>query len=374
MKNRGPHPGLAAEEHMTVDSKKKAQQRADRIEHFREEMKALDAENILVLSESQLADINRYHRRLLDELTATYDVDTSRGEKQFSLGMKIASFLGALCLAAGLFFLFYQFWGKIPTNAQVGILIAAPLLTLVATIMVSVRERTGYFSKLLAMVSLACFILNLAMLGQIFNITPSDRAFLIWALFAFLLAYACDARLLLAAGIICLTCFLSARMGTWAGCYWIHFGERPENFLPAAVAIFLVPLFINHHRFSGFDVIYRIFAMLIFFIPILILANWGSASYLSMRNDHIEILYQLGGFAFSTLAIWVGIRKEWPDMVNTGNVFFVILIYTKFFDWWWDWMPKYLFFFLIGLTALLALFIFKRLRHKIARVATEVRQ
>ena len=357
---------------MAADSKTRAQQRADRIEFFRGELAALERKGVLTLSETQHAEIKKYHRNLLEELAGTYDIDTTHREKQYSLGMKIASFLGALCLAAGIFFLFYQFWGRFSTIAQVIILFSAPLLTLVAALYVSAKEQTGYFSKLLAMVSLACFILNLAMLGQIFNIIPSDRAFLVWALYAFGLAYACDARLLLAAGIISLTCFLSARTGTWAGCYWIHFGERPENFLPAAAMIFLVPSIISHRRFSGFGPIYRVFAMLIFFIPVLILANWGAVSYLAMENNHIEVLYQILGFVFSALAIWLGIRKSWPEVVNTGNVFFVILLYTKFYDWWWDWMPKYLFFFVIGLTAIAVLFIFKRMRHSAARVKTEV--
>ena len=36
--------------------------------------------------------------------------------------------------------------------------------------------------------------------------------------------------------------------------------------------------------------------------------------------------------------------------VNTGVVFFVIFLYTKFYDWWWDLLPKYLFFLILGLT------------------------
>jgi hypothetical protein len=40
----------------------------------------------------------------------------------------------------------------------------------------------------------------------------------------------------------------------------------------------------------------------------------------------------------------------------------VIFLYTKFFDWWWEWMPKYLFFLVIGLVAILLLLILKRLR------------
>ena len=55
-------------------------------------------------------------------------------------------------------------------------------------------------------------------------------------------------------------------------------------------------------------------------------------------------------------------HKHFNDAVNTGSVFFVIFLYTKFFDWWWDVMPKYLFFLVLGLTAVLLLFIMRRLR------------
>ena len=199
------------------------------------------------------------------------------------------------------------------------------------------------------------------MLGQIFNITPSPNAFLVWALFAVILAYASDARLLLAAGILAFAAFLSAKVGTWSGCYWIYFGVRPENFFPAAVLIFLVPL-LPHTRVSGFAVIYRVLALLLLFLPMLVLANWGAVSYLTLDNDSIEVIYQIAGFVLSAAAIWLGIRKGWQDVVNTGNVFFTIFLYTKFFDWWWDLMPKYLFFLVVALTAILMLLVFKRMR------------
>jgi uncharacterized membrane protein len=102
--------------------------------------------------------------------------------------------------------------------------------------------------------------------------------------------------------------------------------------------------------------------LLCLLLPMLVLANFGAVSYLMLDNDVIEGFYQLAGFAFSAAAIWLGIRKQWKDVINTGNVFFVIFLYTKFFDWWWEIMPKYLFFFIIGLTAVLFLFVFKRLR------------
>lgn len=356
---------------MQVKSKADAQRRADQIGYFQAELEIIEQENIISLQDSQRFAIANYHENLMAQLSSAFDIDSSKREKQLSLGMKIASFLGALGLAASVFFLFYQFWGRFSTGIQVFILIVAPLFGLAATMYASHMEKTGYFSKLLGLVSFACFILNLSMFGQIFNIAPSANAFLVWAIFAFILAYASDARLLLAAGIICIASFLSAQTGTWGGCYWIHFGERPENFFPAAFILFLVPFF-PHHKFSGFAGIYRVFALLLFFIPVLVLANWGMISYMDLTKESVEIIYQIAGFVFSAAAIWLGIQRSWPEVVNTGNVFFTIFLYTKFYDWWWDWLPKYLFFLVIGLTAILMLLIFKRLRKSYIKNVREV--
>lgn len=342
-------------------TKIQAQQRVDQIDSFRRERQQLEDDGVVVLEDDQRSCIDQYHGTLLKKLTQQFDVDSTQRARQLSLGMKITSFLGAIALGASLFFLFYRFWGGFSTATQVVVLITAPLVSLLATWVAVNREKSGYFAKLFASVSLTCFVLDLSMLGQIFNISPSENVFLIWALFAFVLAYAIDSRLLLAAAIICLSGFLSARMGTWSGCYWIDFGEWPENFFPAAFLLFFLSFF-RHDHFAGFRAIYRVFALLLFFIPVLILANWGDGSYLNFSSDFVEGFYQLVGFIVSAAAIWLGIKRHWIDMVNTGNVFFTIFLYTKFYDWWWDWLPKYLFFLLVALAAILMLLIFKRLR------------
>ena len=347
---------------MNPPSKSDAQQRADQIRAFRRELEELERDRVVALTEEQRRAMQEHHETLLGELSRAFDIDRSQREKQLSLGMKIASFLGALAFAASVFFLFYQFWGRFSTSTQVTLLILAPLLTCAATMLIAWKDRSGYFAKLAGLVSVACFVLNIAMLGEIYNIPPSDRAFLVWGAFALLLAYACEVRLLLAAGIVCLAGFLSARMGAWSGIYWIDFGERPENFFPAALLLFATPAVIDHRRCSGFAPIYRVFGLLTLLLPVLVLANYGDSSYLDLDHTTVERSYQAAGFALSAAAIWLGIRRGWPDVVNTGNAFFVIFLYTKFYDWWWDVMPKYLFFLVIGLTALLFLVVLRRLR------------
>jgi len=343
-------------------SRTDAQKQADEIRTFQKELDRLERAGVLTLTEAQHVTLAEHHNGLFARFTQTFDIDRDARGKQLSLGMRAASFLGALALAASVFFLFYQFWGRFSVPAQVSILLIAALATFAATAWIQRLDATGYFTKLAAMVAFACFVLNIVMLGQIFNITPSDKALLPWAAYALLLAYVCDLRLLLAAGILCLIAFVSARTGTWSGMYWLDFGQRPENFFPAAFALFFIPQLIQHDRYPGFAPIYRVFGLLTLFLPMLVLANWGQGSYLDLDPNLLEGFYQVLGFTSSALAIWLGIRRNWSEVVNSGVVFFVIFLYTKFFDWWWEIMPKYLFFLVLGLTAVLFLFILRRLR------------
>lgn len=343
-------------------SHQQAQQRVNDIHAFGRELQRLDDEGVLTLDNAQHERLQAHQRQVLADYRTRFDIDRDSQDHHLSLGMRVASFLGALALAASLFFLFYQFWGLFVETAQVAILIAASLGGLLLTLWLQRRDTSGYFAKLAAMLAFAALVLNVVMIGQIFNITPSDKALLPWAAYALLLAYTCNARLLLAAGLICIMGYIAARVGTWSGVYWLDVGERPENFLPAALAIFAVPLCIPQGRHDGFPAIYRVFGLLGLFLPMLVLANWGGGSYLPLAYGTVENLYQVLGFVVSALVIWFGVRREWPEVVNTGLAFFVVFLYTKFFDWWWEVMPKYLFFLVLGLCAVLILLILRRLR------------
>lgn len=348
---------------MSSTTKTDAQQRVDQILAFNQELAELSRAQVLGLSAEQQASLDDYHQGLLSRFRNEFDIDHSQQEKQLSLGMRIASFLGAVALAASVFFLFYQFWGRLGTASQVVVLSGASIISFIATVMVAARDASGYFTKLVGLVAFACFVLNISMFGQIFNITPSDKALLVWSALALLLAYAYDVRLLQVAGVLCIIAFVSARVGAWSGMYWIHFGERPENFFPVAILLFFLPQWLDHERFSGFALSYRVFGIVTLLLPMLVLANWAGGSYLEIDPDIIEGGYQLAGFFISGGLIWFGIRRGWAHVVNAGVTFFVIFIYTKFFDWWWEIMPKYLFFLVLGLVALLCLVVLKRLRN-----------
>lgn len=339
-----------------------AQRRAEDILAFRRELARLDAEAAPGPDAAQRAALARHHDALLADYRARFDIDCDARSRGLSLGMRIASLLGALAMAASVLFLFHQFWGLFGEAAQVAILAGASLASLLATFAIRRRDGAGYFSKLAAMVAFACLVLDTVMLGQIFNLTPTDNALLAWAAYALLLAYACDARLLLVCGLLCVLGFVAARVGTWSGVYWLSAGERPEHFFPAALAIFALPWAVPHRRFADFAPAYRVIGLLAALIPVLVLAHWGDGSYLPWPRETVEGAYQVLGFLLAALVIALGIRQRWGDTVNTGVTFFVLFLYTKLFDWWWEVMPKYLFFLVLSLVAVLVLLVLRRAR------------
>lgn len=107
---------------MDIFSRAEAQQRADEIRVFQSELERLEQERVVALDDAQRAAIECHHQELLARYGKAFDIDRDVRAKQLSLGMRVASFVGALALAASVFFLFYQFRGLFPPGAQVTIL------------------------------------------------------------------------------------------------------------------------------------------------------------------------------------------------------------------------------------------------------------
>jgi len=68
------------------------------------------------------------------------------------------------------------------------------------------------------------------------------------------------------------------------------------------------------------------------------------------------------------VCLWIKHHVPSQEMIRidfkspTRKAQFCIFLYTKFFDWWWEVMPKYLFFLVLGLCAVLILLVLRRLR------------
>ena len=347
-------------------SKPEAQRRADRIAAFRAELAALESGGVLVLPQEQRAAVERHHDAALRELADRFDVDVEEGEKRLSVGMWVASFLGATALALSVFLFFQRFWGLLTTPSQVAILVAAPAAALGLTELAARRERTGTFASLLGLVTFACFVLDLTMIGRIFNVVPSAHAFLAWALLGVLIAYVYGIRLPLTAGIVCLLIWLAAQVGTWSGMPWESSLEYPEHHILAGLAVLAVPLVFKHRRRVELERVYRLAGLFAVLAALLWLSESPDASRLPLDRENLKVLYHVLGFLVPAVAIAAGLWKRWGEMVYMAATFFVIHLYVRFFEWWFDWMPKYLFFLILGLAAVAALAVLMRLRRLLA--------
>jgi uncharacterized membrane protein len=342
-----------------------AQQAADRIRLLRDELASGEVRSVLDLTPDQRQRFDDWSRAKLAALAEQFDVDTSISQKRVSWGMRIASTLGALAICAAVVLFFMRYWGYLETWAQLAIVILTPMVLLAGAELMARRERTRYFTGLLALVALASFIMNLAVVGSIFNITSTERALLPWGAFAMVLAYRYGLRLMLALGLMLLVSYAAAAFDAQMGYHWLDFYHRPEHFLLLGLIVFALPFYLKHSKNTDFAAVYRLVGALTIFIAILSLAEWGGPSYLPWDTDNVERIYEIIGLILSAVAIWLGIVRNWNGIVNTGAAFFTIFLFTRLYHWWWNWMPRYLFFATIGAMGIVLVLTFKRVHRRL---------
>lgn len=346
-------------------TKEQAQARVDRIRAFRDELLELESGGVVRLEADERTRVAAYHDDLLNLLAARFDVDRSEAEKQMSLGMRIASFLGALAFSIACFLFFYRFWGLMSAPLQVAVLVAAPLVVTAGVEVAARREKTLYVASVLCLVAFACFILDISVLGSIFNMAPSAYSLLPWGLFALLLAYAYRLRLLLLVGISVTGGFVAAILADAAGLDWTAFALRPEGVGIAGLIALGVAAWEDRQGRPAFAQVYRLAGWVAVLLPLLFLCQEAGFSYLPFAATTVERLYDLVAVAAGAAALWTGIGRKRLGVVNTATLFASVFLFLKLYDWLWDWMPRYLFFFLVGFLALGVLALLQRLRRRL---------
>jgi hypothetical protein len=345
-----------------------AQQAADRIRVWREGLATGELKAVLGLSAAQQERFDEWARAQLATLAAQFDVDTTASQKRVSWGMRIASTLGGVAICAAIILFFNRYWGYLDTWAQLTIVMVTPLLALLGTEFMARRERTRYFTGLLALVALASFVMNLVVVGSIFNIVSTERALLAWGALALVMAYRYGLRLMLWCGLLLVMSYAAAAAIAEMGYHWLEFANRPEHWILLGAVVFALPFYLKHLTYGGFPAVYRLVGTLTFFMALLLLAEWGAGSYLPWDTITVERCYEFLGLLLSAGAIWLGIVRGWSGVVNAGATFFTIFLFTRLYHWWWDWMPRYLFFAAVGALGIGLVLAFKRLRLSMVRV------
>ena len=356
---------MAAGNQSAMPTREEAQRRADRIGAFRAEVEALAREGGPAIDAPQLEAVRSYHDALLARLAAEHDVDRTRAERQMSLGMRIASLLGAAALTAAVVSFVYRVWGTLPAAGQVTLLTAAPLAAAGAMLVAARLEKTRYVASLFAIVACAALVMQTVLLGRIFNLRDSPHALAVWAAFALAVAVPWRFALPFAFGLGALAVYAAGSVFWWAGFQWTSVFERPETLILAAVAL----LAIIHRVPADLRVPGRSALLLLALVPLLALSSFGQASLLPVGQPIARVFYQFVAVAAALAVIGAGLRAGQRETVLIGSMFAAIFVLARFVDWWWDWMPKYLFFLILTAIAVTWLWALRVVRRRLAEVA-----
>lgn len=343
-------------------TKDEAQRRADRIRAFRAELRALATEGVETLSDERAAAIAAHHDALLGALAARYDIDRTETGRRMSLGLRLASAFGAAALTAAIVSFFYRIWGALATPAQVGLVTAAPIAALAAMVAASRRERTLYVASLCAIVACGAFVLQTMLLGQLFNLRGSAHVLLAWAVFGLAVSLPFRFVLPFAASVGAAITYAAALLATVAGAPWHDFAWRLESVLAPAVlacaAWGIVPLELQPWM--------RGVTLGLALAALLGLSTFESPSVLPFAASAVSVFYQVGAAVVAFAVVAHGLRTGRSETIAVGAAFGGMFLLGRFVDWWWDWMPKYLFFLILAVVAMTAIGLLRRLRARLA--------
>ncbi|MDP9144884.1 MAG: DUF2157 domain-containing protein [Actinomycetota bacterium] len=327
--------------------------RAAQIQAFKAELLQLAKEGI-TLEPATLDRIRAHHSALF----------VDEPDDRLSLAMRLASFVGAVALSAAIFTLFYRFWGQIALPVQVGILVAGPVLLVGVTHLLKQWERSGYFATLAALAAFSAFVLDLSVLGKVYNLPPTPHAFLAWGAFGLILGWQYGLRLPHFAGLVALGLWISAIPGHLRSEELPDLWGRGEAMAVTGTLFLLAPLVLKElmkeWEWQAFDL--RIVGMVGLFLGIFILCVEGNQSWLPMADSYVEALYQLIGFIVGGVVVALGIRDRLAHLANGGMIFLTILVLLKATNWWWELVPRWVFFLILAGVAIGVLFALRRIR------------
>lgn len=342
-------------------NKREAQERVRQILAFRAELAALHRDGVIAPGVTVLQDAADYHDDLLEKFSAAYDTDRSLSEHQLSWGLRIASTLGAIALALGVFLFFDYYWDRVPTLLQVGLVTIAPILGWGVGEVVARRFQTPYFTGLAVLAAVACFVANLYIVGQIYNVTPSPNAFLAWGLFALFLAYRHDLALVHGIALISLVAFAGGFLTNLVGFAWPR-AQVPEFYLIATLLCLATPVVLRLPGVLRCARVYQFTGMLLAYGMVGWLMEAPRESLLPFGTQTIEWIYTAAAFLGTALGIRQCLRAQWLAGTYLSAAFFIVFMLDRYTDWLWHELPHYLFFLILGTAAVAVIIALRRMR------------
>lgn len=349
-------------------------------------------------------------------------------ERKLGRGVTILINLGAIALAAGLLIFFASNWIEFGRAAKIGSLLALTLFFYMAGFELT-RQGRGSFPKLgVALVFLGCvmFGADIVLLALIYDLTATHAWSLLIQWTAWMaIAYVVRSRLVLFLALLGVVAWFGAEVGYCWGGYWLYLG-RPFHFIGVGICLLGVG---GVHAWRGrrdFAAAWALVGLLLVYLSTLILSifdlqksfrfdtttagplvwllfvapyvlalgalaaihlRWRRtmltdppvlvvlfllvlmtlASVIAITHQSRELWFVLLLTLLTSAGIYLGIAWESPVFLNTSLAFFAVNCYTRFYEYFWDAMPKSLFFIVGGAALILGGVFVERMRRRLVR-------
>ena len=231
------------------------------------------------------------------------------------------------------------------------------------------RERTLYVASLFALVAYGTFWLAVGVLGWRLNIALTPPFIWAGAVFGFALALPYRFRIVLALSLASLAVAIAATLFSIAGIPWSEIFTRFDLLMIAGFSLLLVagPL---SRLDRGFAAVTRFVALGIGLFALLVLSATGELSAAPLDARVIEAAYQVLMLVLSIALLVLAVRHGWSETVGLVGVVFALFLLTRYVDWFWDLMPRYLFFLSLALLAFAWLAVMRRFRGRLTEART----
>ncbi len=349
-------------------------------------------------------------------------------ERKLGRGVTILINLGAIILAAGLIIFFASNWIEFGRAAKIASLFALTLFFYLVGFELTQEGRWNFPKLGLALVFLGCvmFGVDILLLALIYDLTAEHAWSLLMDAAVWLAAaYLLRSRLILFLGLIGVVSWFGAEVGYLWGGYWIYLG-RPLHFLGVGACLLAAA---GIHAWRGqrnFAAAYALVGLLLIYLSSLILSifdvqkslraetwtapiavwlmlfgpyllalaallilhlGWGRTtlsdppvlvvfflmtlmlltSVIAWTPGQREFWFILLLTLLTAAGIYLGVAWESAVFLNTSIVFFAVNVYTRFYEYFWDAMPKSLFFIIGGATLIAGGIWVERIRRRLVR-------
>jgi hypothetical protein len=336
------------------------QQRIRRILDFRDELATLHAEGAIVDGDPTVAAITRHHDGLLVQLGQDEALDLSREEARLSAGMRLATLLGAAALSIAWSMFVASVWADLGETPKLALVWLPPFLLVPAIALAARRDRSGYVANIIAVVASIALAVACPATLELYGLPDARWPFFVVGWFAMLIALRWRLLLPQIIGIIALGLGFWSLDGLLRGVGLDHSLDHGEPVLLGGLLAFgfarstLVGP-------SLFRLSWRIAGTFAVAMSILVMGINGEFSWLG-PGTAVEGLYQVLGFVTFTGMVWWGLRHDDAVLARGGAAALVVYLLFRMADWFWEAIPDWLFFLMLGGFAFAVLLVLRRVR------------